>query len=188
MPAINGDTPLHFALFTGWAEGAVLLINRLKSDNQFENTVNGTGNSLLHLAAGKCPVGVVQLLVGSLEESGASEQINSQTDRGSTPLHSNVRTGKPDVGDWLLKNGGEKSILLRDEGERRPCDHLEKRLEKMKEALEELRQKSTGSDQENLRMDKQSQETLAWEKILPKLDPRGQQEAAAGLSDMNALV
>ena len=188
MPAMNGDPALHYALFTGWTDGAVTLINRLKLDNKLEPTINNTDNSSLNLAAGSCGLEVVKLLCDSLGDDATSGLINRQTSPGgSAPLHHNVKTGKPDVCVWLLKNGAEKSISLKDTGGCTPVDHLRQRLEKMEQSLEKLNQLSERSDADNLKMERLKKEFDEWKKLLPKLDPQSQ-EAEAGLaSDMKSL-
>lgn len=67
--AMNHDTPLHFALLTGWNEGASKLIDKLITREQLENTVNNSGNSLLSLAAGHSSLDVLQALCAHFRES-----------------------------------------------------------------------------------------------------------------------
>ncbi|WP_419833315.1 ankyrin repeat domain-containing protein [Endozoicomonas atrinae] len=168
MPAINNDDALNFALFRGWKEGVEFIIKELtKDDNKLEATSNGTGNSPLNLAAGKCDLEVMELLCASFDESTASDLKNRQTSPGgSTPLHSNVRTGMPEVCEWLLDNGAEKSISLKDKGGLTPYDHLKNRLQE---------QKVNAGDID------------IWEKLLPKLDPMHQEVETDLSQTMGAL-
>ncbi|WP_066014951.1 ankyrin repeat domain-containing protein [Endozoicomonas atrinae] len=168
MPAINKDDALNFALFRGWKEGVEFIIKELtKDDNKLEATSNGTGNSPVNLAAGKCDLEVMVLLCASFDESAASDLKNRQTSPGgSTPLHSNVRTGMPEVCEWLLDNGAEKSISLKDKGGLTPYDHLKNRLQEQRMNAEEI---------------------VKWEKLLPRLDPKHQEVEIDLSQTMGAL-
>lgn len=60
--AMNHDTALHFALLTGWNEGALTLMEALRKLGKLENTSNDKRNSLFSLAASHSSLEVVHEL------------------------------------------------------------------------------------------------------------------------------
>ncbi|WP_422467079.1 hypothetical protein [Endozoicomonas sp. ALC013] len=60
--AMNHDTALHFALLTGWNEGALTLMEALRKLGKLANTTNDKRNSLFSLAASHSSLKVVREL------------------------------------------------------------------------------------------------------------------------------
>lgn len=121
MPAINSDSPLHFALFTGFTEGVKTIIATMKEQDRLACPVNATGNNLFHLAAGRSSVECMQLLCDNFNDPNL---VNHITHRGSTPLHHAARTGLPEVFLLLLQHGAVPSLSIRDLGNRTPLEHI----------------------------------------------------------------
>ncbi len=120
MPAMNHDTALHFALFTGWNEGALTLIEQLKAAGSLDHTVNNTGNSLLNLAAGNCSLEVVKELCKNFAScDGYKDFLLHTTHNHSSILHHASSQKKPDVFHFLFNEQmlfGLNTLFTPDKG------------------------------------------------------------------------
>lgn len=143
ISAMNHDPALHFALFTGWNEGALLLIDRLESQGKLEHTVNNTGNSVLNLAASKCSREVVDSLCTHFRNS-ESEDYESylfhKTDNQSSLLHHAAQQDDPAVLKYLENQQGLFGNITRydqDKGGKTPVDLIKEKVgEKYVQQLE----------------------------------------------------
>lgn len=129
MPGMNQDPALHFALFTGWNEGALLLIDALKSQDKLEHTVNNTGNSVLNLAAGKCSLEVLLVLCEHFRDSeNYKSYLFHKTDNDSSLLHHAVQQDDPAVLRYLLdqqlQTGQNCTFCDQDKGGKIPWDMI----------------------------------------------------------------
>lgn len=145
MPAMNGDTALHFALYNGWNAGALKLINELFAAGKIKNTVNNTGNSLLSLAAANSSFDVVSRLCNCLNQEFCQvyyeDYLMHSTNSQDSLLHLATQQPNPKVFEYLLKNqfdgtGGSTLLQLNNDG-KTPADLIkEVLLDKRRVALE----------------------------------------------------
>ena len=114
----NGFTPLYDLLlqhpsdcFKEKALCRILLENKIKFAKRLiaqganvNDTMEKTGNSLLHLASFKAPLELVKMLV----EEGA--HVNAINHKKQTPLHLAALRGDKNVVSFLIKNGVELDV------------------------------------------------------------------------------
>ena len=145
MPAMNGDTALHFALYNGWNEGALKLIHELSAAGKINNTVNNTGSSLLSLAAAYSSLDVVSELCNCLNQEFCMvyyyDYLMHSTSSQNSLLHLATQQPDPRVFEFLLENqldgtGGSTLLQLNNDG-KTPADLIkEVLLDKRRVALE----------------------------------------------------
>ncbi|MBO9496438.1 hypothetical protein J7438_20475 [Thalassotalea sp. G20_0] len=100
--ATNHDTALHFALLTGWNEGALALMEELDVQDKLKNTVNDRGESLLSLAASHSSLEVVCELCDSFKSSeNYREYLFHKSEHQRTLLHCAVDQDGPEVFNYL---------------------------------------------------------------------------------------
>ncbi|WP_163387809.1 ankyrin repeat domain-containing protein [Endozoicomonas acroporae] len=147
MPAMNGDTPLHFALYNGWNEGALKLIHELSDAGKINNTVNNTGSSLLSLAAAYGSLDVVSELCNCLKREFSlvyfDDYLMHSTNSQSSLLHLATQQQNPKVFEYLLENqlnsSGGSTLLQLDNDGKTPADLI-------KEVLLDIRRVALQSD------------------------------------------
>ena len=100
--AMNHDTALHFALLTGWNEGALTLMEQLIAEDKLENTTNDKRNSLFSLAASYSSLGVVRRLCNHFMTSeGYRAHLFHKSEDQKTLLHCAVEQDDPKVFKYL---------------------------------------------------------------------------------------
>lgn len=91
IPAINRDTPLGIALYRG--NGAVADVFLKNGADVYHK--NGTGNTILHLAAAS------NTLVSEISQQVVLRAFEARTDRGQTPIDQARQHGHPQVAEAL---------------------------------------------------------------------------------------
>lgn len=111
--AMNHDTALHFALLTGWNEGALRLIDELDVQEKLNNTTNNSGESLLSLAASHSSLDVVRKLC---KHFSTSENYHSylfhKAEHQRTLLHCAVEQDDPEVFRHLHEQQAISSLKI----------------------------------------------------------------------------
>ncbi|WP_422491080.1 ankyrin repeat domain-containing protein [Endozoicomonas sp. ALE010] len=136
IPAMNADTPLHFALLNSWNEGAFILIHELSAAGKINNTVNNTGDSLLSLAAANGSLDVVSELCDCLRRDFRQvyydDHLMHSTNSQSSLLHLATQQQHPKVFEYLLENQldgtGRSTLLQLDNDGKTPADLIKEVL------------------------------------------------------------
>ena len=118
--AMNHDTALHFALLTGWNEGALTLMEQLIAEDKLENTMNDKRNSLFSLAASHSSLKVVHMLCKHFmtSEDYRAHLFHKSEDQ-KTLLHCAVEQDDHEVFEYLRREQMEttknKNVDLAEE-------------------------------------------------------------------------
>jgi ankyrin repeat protein len=104
----KSEVQLLFELDDAALRGDLEEVKEIYSQLDGAKVVTPSGESILHTAAGKGHIEVVEFFL----ENGV--EIDLRDDRGQTALHRSVRTSQPEMVKYLLARGADRNIKDND--------------------------------------------------------------------------